>query len=124
MKALFLLAAVALVGYVAFKLVGLLKSLAPKVGAAASAVASAPSNAANALASKVTGRDETFGGALAEVFDPTTRAANAMLKSPPVPTVEIRDDFVGDLPLDDSPGFVSNDAGAATGRVFKPRSSQ
>jgi hypothetical protein len=43
-----------------------------------------PARALDAGISSATGREETFGGWLAEVFDPATRAANEMLRTPPI----------------------------------------
>ena len=43
-----------------------------------------PSRAIDAGITAATGRDETLGGWLAEWFDPSTRAANQMLKLNPV----------------------------------------
>lgn len=43
-----------------------------------------PARAIDSGISAATGRDETLGGWFAELFDPATRAANAMLRTPPI----------------------------------------
>lgn len=44
-----------------------------------------PSRAIDAGISYATNRDETLGGWLAEILDPSTRAARKMLETPPAP---------------------------------------
>jgi hypothetical protein len=48
----------------------------------ANPVIGAPARAIDSAISAATGREETFGGWLAEMLDPATRKANAMLGTP------------------------------------------
>jgi hypothetical protein len=43
-----------------------------------------PSRALDAGISSATGREETLGGFLAEIFDGSTRRANEMMRTPPI----------------------------------------
>jgi hypothetical protein len=80
------------------------------------------SSAADSVTESLTG-DPSLGGWLAEKLSPTVRAANAAMKPPAVKTVSlaIKDNYVGDFPMDDSPGIVSNEGGAAVGIIRKMR---
>jgi hypothetical protein len=80
------------------------------------------STAADSVTESLTG-DPSLGGWLAEKLSPTVRAANAAMRPPAVKTVSlaIKDNYVGDLPIDSSPGIVSNEGGAAVGIIRKMR---
>jgi hypothetical protein len=79
------LAALVLVGWLALKLREYLPKAGEAIASAARTTAALPYNAASSAVSAATGREETLGGWFAELFDPSTRAANKMLSS--VPTV-------------------------------------
>lgn len=53
-----------------------------------------PARAIDSGISAATGRDETLGGLFAEWFDPATRAANEMMRTPPIlPHDKITEDY-------------------------------
>lgn len=80
-KAIVLLAAVALGVFFAWRFYR--KSQSDGVGAALkSSPLGLPSRAIDAVISDATGRDETLGGWLAEIFSPSVRAANRAITAP------------------------------------------
>ena len=75
-----------------------------------------PARVIDAGVSKATGRNETLGGFLAETFDPTTRAANTMLNSPPPIKATSSAPSVGQpdtTPAEDAAAFDAGMLGAA-----------
>lgn len=113
LKAALALLALALLSFVAFKAWQYFKSKGI-FGAAQdlkeNTVIGAPSRAIDSIISFFTGREETLGGELAEIFDPATRKANAMNNStapktskpagdPSVLMGGTNDIYLGDLPI-------------------------
>jgi hypothetical protein len=79
-----MLAALALLGVVAWRYFGAKDAFEVARDLKEKTPLGLPARALDTGISSAVGREETFGGWLAEMFDPTTRAANKMLRSPVV----------------------------------------